>query len=284
MVTRSNEKQALIPPLTAIYQEICAIEQRFGLMVGGGDYRPRIEYFHDAVRTLLAGDARAMDKGGRLSVEYLAYDIRFLNHIKATPLAEMRPQPHSPATALVPLGPGGKPHRPDREARQQISELYKNYSVLFAAIFAELADRNYHGRVEEMNEEVSDLARMQQLLQQLAQGKASLAEVQEAARHVEQEEVRLMIAQALHQHSQEQRKKRELEATMAKLKLEMEKLDKDVRDVQNAHFSYLSGQLVAYEDAKEVVKKLASQGLNLAGKFLQSAVSQAQGRGTGRGF
>ena len=59
-------------------------------------------------------------------------------------------------------------------------------------------------------------------------------------------------------------------------------LNKEKKQVEQSHLSYATGQLAVYEESKDTVKRLASQGLNLAGKFLDNAM-QAAGKGQGRG-
>ena len=54
----TQNAQALVTFLLRAWEEILAIEAEFGLSVGGGDNRPRIEFFHDAVRAhTLDGEA-----------------------------------------------------------------------------------------------------------------------------------------------------------------------------------------------------------------------------------
>src|SRR5690606_15911414 len=85
------EQDSLIQLLTRIYLDIVAVETEFKLMTGEGDFRPRIEYFHDAVRAFSSQDPAHMQPGGRLSVELLAYDVSCLRFLASMPLAPFKP-------------------------------------------------------------------------------------------------------------------------------------------------------------------------------------------------
>lgn len=287
MKANEAEKQALIGLLNTIYSEICEIESAHRLLARAGDFRPRIEYFHDAIRALTAADPRAQEKGGRLSVEFLAYDVGMLRHIQHTPLASMDNAPQAAASVRRDVALPGQlaampPPRPDRDTRTRISELYKNYTVIFTALLAGVADRNYYGRVEDLNGTVEDLARLEQMLKLLAQGKVQAAQIESLAHQIEQDALREKILALLHQHSRKRLDAREIEEALRKIKAAMQAVDKDILSLETAHFSYVTAQLAAYEASKDVVKKMAQQGLNMAGKFLESALRDTASRGKGR--
>jgi hypothetical protein len=97
--------------------------------------------------------------------------------------------------------------------------------------------------------------------------------------HVERDDLRERIQAMLARKVLSAREKQEALAMLAQVE---RGLDAEKKRVEQSHLSYATGQLAVYEDAKDTVKKLASQGLNLAGKFLENAMQQA-GRGQGRG-
>ena len=59
-------------------------------------------------------------------------------------------------------------------------------------------------------------------------------------------------------------------------------LNAEQKKLEQSHMSYATGQLAIYEESKETIKRLGQQGLNLAGKFVEQAMSAA-GKGHGRG-
>lgn len=63
----------------------------------------------------------------------------------------------------------------------------------------------------------------------------------------------------------------------------MKAADKQIKTVEQAHFAFATAQLAIYENAKEVVKKMAVNGLNIVGNFVENAVREAT-RGAGRGY
>jgi hypothetical protein len=57
--------------------------------------------------------------------------------------------------------------------------------------------------------------------------------------------------------------------------------DKQIKTIEQAHFSFATGQLAIYENAREVVKKMAVSGMNIVGNFVESAVQAARSGGRG---
>ena len=276
-----QQQQALITLLQRYYEEIRGIEAAHGMTVGGGDYRARIEYFHDAVRALSSGEQSVYDERGRLAVEHLAYDISWLRHIRSAPLTPLNKQmAGSPSTQLVPLGNAGDAKRMDRMLREQLAEHYRNYAVLFAALFTEAAETNYHSRIEEKNEEVEKLAQADALFKRFEAGKASEQELENAAHHLDDPELRKKILAVI--AAQRARKKPDAQPAKQALTTAMQAADRQANAIERAHFSFVTGQLAVYEEAKMVVKKLASEGLNVAGEFVQSAIGEAARHSRGR--
>lgn len=225
MKLSAAEQESLAALLSRIYHDILPMEEEYNLRVGEGDFRPRIEYFHDAVRAFTSGASAHREAGGRLTVEWLAYDVGCLRYLIAMPLSSFTPHGAtlSPQTAL--LKADGKPlpsgPKPDRVAKERLRELYQRYAVLFAAMLKPFADADYHDRIEDLNQEVAAL---------------------HAAR-------------------------REAAAKEA---------DREIAGIEKAHLEYAAAQLAIYEESKDMVKKLAAQGMNLVGKFVESSIAETK--------
>src|SRR5437762_2136105 len=91
MKLSSSEKDSIVGLLARIYRDIRDIEEEFSLLAGNHDFRPRIEYFHDAIRAFTSQDPAQREPGGRLSIELLAYDLSCLRYIHAMPLSPFTP-------------------------------------------------------------------------------------------------------------------------------------------------------------------------------------------------
>ncbi len=274
----SQEAQALIGIMSRQYEDIRAIEAAHQIFGREGDYRPRIEYYHDAVRALTSGEDDG-SKHSRLSVERLAYDIGMLRHIQAKPLLHGRSDTHlSPHTDVAVDSDSGEFPRPDRDTRQHLVQLYKDYTVLFAAIFSEKADNNAQIRTEEATMLVEDCQTLEDLMQKLSNGDIDMTDLITAVHHLEHDELRAAILQLI----QAQKEAGPDLANMStKVHETTEKLHQEINAIQTAATSYSLAQLAVYEDAKETVKRLAAQGMNIAGKFVENAISQSQGQGRG---
>ena len=237
MQHNSQAQSAIITLLTRIYEDIVAIEERFGLIVGCGDMRPRIDYFHDAIRAFTSENS-AMQKQ-RLSVELLAYDLRCLRYIQQMPLSPFKKdgQNLSSSQSLITIDAGlpVATNRPDRETRMRLVELYQNYAVMFAALLKPAADRDYFARTEELNEEVEDII---VLIQKLGI-KADASKVTTLKNQIKQKDTR-------------------------------------IKSVDKAHGDFAMAQLGIFEESKDMLKKLAAQGTNLVGKFVESAIQETR--------
>lgn len=279
MPTLTPEAEALITLMDRQYREIRALEAEYSIMGREGDFRPRIEYYHDAVRALTSGADDGLGKDSRLSVERLAYDVSMLRHITAKPLTAGRGQGHhSPHTEVAVKGEAGSTGVP-RDAKQKLAQTYKDYTVLFVAIFAEKADKNANARIEEANATIEDCHTMQELLEELVRGEIQAAEVVAMAQHVENDGLRHAVNTLLQQKDMQ---KAVLKQAAERLKATAKTLDKEIHDINKAAMSYATGQLAVYEESKDTVKRLATSGLNIAGKFVESAIAQAQGHGRNR--
>ncbi len=267
------------------YEQIVAIEAQWGIRFKEGDMRPRIEYFHDAVRTLTSGAEQMYERHGRLSVEHLAYDLSQLRQITSKPIGVgiiSKQTEKSPHTDVMVPDNNPRPYRdrPDRAVRQQLSQLYKDYTVLFAALFAEVADYNFQTRQDEMDTTVEDMTLVEDILEKLINGDITPEQAQANLDQIENDSLREELQNAINQRKLAHRDK---EIIMDRLAQVEQQIEKEKQTVDQAHLHFVTGQLAVYEDAKETVKRLAGQGLNLAGKFVETALGQAAGRGMGQG-
>ncbi len=274
MKANKAAQQALITLLNGIYNEIRPIEEKLSLRLDGSDFRPRIEYFHDAVRALTSG-AKAEQ---RLSVEFLAYDVAMLRSIQANPLlVPKETRKLSPGTDMV-AGTAFEGHAGTGEIKSRLSELYKNYSVLFVALLSEKADHDYESKVNECNDEVKGLAAVEREAKK-AMGKSSGIDIETII--YENMDDPALIQKFLNQFGNK-RKGILADEAVKKLSDMMKSADKRIKKAEEAHFTFVTGQLAIYEMAKDVVKKMAMSGLNIVGSFVESAVREAT-RGGGRG-
>lgn len=284
MAFDSAEQAAIIELMTGKYAQILPIEAEWHIRLHEGDMRPRIEHFHDAVRAYTSGEADIYQKNSRLSVEHLAYDIGQLRLIQDKPIGKInRATEKSAGSALVKKGDAGASQLklPPQSVRSNIAALYKDYTVFFAALFAQIADRNYQSRVDAIDGAVEDLAVLEEVIRQLAAGKISTAQAMEEMMHVERDDLRERLQDAL---SRKQVTASEKQKIFDQLGLIQSNLDKEKKSIETAHLHYATGQLAVYEESKDTIKRLNQMGMNLAGRFVETALSgQGQGKGQGRG-
>lgn len=268
------EQEQLVSLLTRLYQELCEIEDQHELFVDEGDFRPRIDYFHDAIRAFFSKDHTARENGGRLNVERLAYDISCLRYLQEKPLASFKPagRNFSPKTDLVEINqlPAAKSARPDRTTRERISELYQHYAVLFAAILKPLADKDFLQRTDELN---NDIKEINSVMESLKNG-SSIQQVNEAIQHVEDPQLRGELT-AFIQHGG-LKDKAQINKLIQYLREHKTRRDTAIAAIDKAHMQYATGQLAVYENSKDLIKNLASKGMNLVGKFVEASISQTR--------
>lgn len=271
-----SPKDALILLLHRAYEGIAALEMAQRISISATDWRPRIEHFHDAVRDYASGSVPLHTAGTRLSVEQLSKDAVTLKAIQAAPLSpahtHRRPNPDQ-APAL--LGSSAAMHA--SEVKAELASGYKKYAVFFVALLAEAADRNAKTRIETKNSQMEEIG----ALEQETRGQTSIdmnALVQE---QIYDQELKAFLLRKL--AAQTPKKKQTAREAQAFLKAAGKVIDATIAGIDKAHFGFAKAQLGFYEQSKDVVKELAGQGLNLAGKFLAEAMSAAIGRG-GRGF
>jgi len=277
MKLSSTEQEGIVALLTRIYTDIRDIEEEFQLVAGGGDFRPRIEHFHDAIRAFSSQTPRGKPSD-RLSIELLAYDLGCLRYIESMPLASFKPggQPTSPSTGMVSLDKGltVKRPRPDRAVRERLTELYQHYAVLFAALLKPSADVDYRDRVDELNQDVEDLHKLNSQLETLAKNKEQINQVMAAINHLEEDDLRHQLVHFMQQQKFE--KKDNIKKLMQFLKEHAARKDKEIASIESAHMNYVMAQLGIFEGSKDMLKKMASQGMNLVGRFVENAVAESR--------
>jgi len=283
MAFDGSEQAAIIELMHGKYGQLLAIESEWGIRLHEGDWRPRIEHFHDAVRALTSGSGDMYAKNSRLSVENLAYDLGQLRHIQDKPIGLInKVTEKSAGTQVVKQGDAGAttPRMPPQAVRGQIVSLYRDYMVFFAALFAQVADLNYQARTETIDGSVTDLDLIEQTMKALISGKVNAAQAMQEMMHVERDDLRERIQAMLAKKQLTAREKQEALAMIAQIE---KGLDEEKKKLDTSHMHYATGQLAVYEEAKETIKRLGQQGLNLAGKFVENAMNAAgQGKGQGR--
>jgi len=277
-----EQQQALLGLITRIYQEIRAIEETHHIIARPEDFRPRIEYFHDAIRAFTQNAGNGFERTGRLSVESLANDITMLRQIKEKPLTR-HPElniPLSPSTSVTKTPPIPMPSTPriDVSVIGALSEGYGHYALLFVALLAYPAERNFMNRLNECN---GQMDMVHDLIEE-TKPKAREAQVDEEAvlAGITDPQLRQKLTAAIATN------KKQKHASNAEIlqaaKQVKETTRKETESLETAHMRYASSQLVLYQNAQTIVKKMAAQGLNIVGDFVQQAVREAE-RG-GRGF
>lgn len=271
MPNNSKDSEAIISLLNRLYLEIVEIEQRYKLFAGCGDMRPRIDYFHDAVRSFTSGEIN--DK--RLNVELLSYDMRCLRYVQQMPLSPFREggETLSPSqdvmTTQGDLMAAGL--RPDRKIKSQISELYQNYAVLFAALLKPAADHDYKERIEELNNEVHDI---QTLVQQFENKNIDTTKIARLAQQLEHAELRIILMKFMQEGKY--KNKDDVKKLLGHLKNLIKQKDSSIKAIENAHLKFASSQLMVFEESKDMLKKFASQGMNLVGKFVENSIADTK--------
>jgi len=285
MKPSGQEQDSIVAMLTRIYMELSDIEQEHRLFVGEGDFRPRIEYFHDAVRAFSSQEQGARDAGGRLSVEFLAYDVSCLRYIQSLPAAPFKAdgQTHATGSDLINTGKGhdlaAAPKRIDRATRERISELYQHYGVLFAALLKPYADADYVERIDDLNQDVQEMNSIIDQIAALADGKGNLQTAVAVAGQAEDPNLHKLLMAFL----QEKRYKNseDTQKLNGAIKGEINKKNKRIKDIEQAHMNYALAQLGIYEGAKDMLKDMAQKGVNLVGKFVEASVAEPK-RSMGR--
>ncbi|MDX2073307.1 MAG: hypothetical protein SFX19_02950 [Alphaproteobacteria bacterium] len=274
---KQQDQQAIVNILLRYWEEISAIEQEFALRVGAGDMRPRIDYFHDAIRAYTT-EHKSKDMESRLAVEQLAYDLRCLRYLATMPLASITHDTHnlSPQSLPAVIAPGlvETSKRIDRETKMRLTELYEQYGVLFASLLRETVNNDHYERSETINE---DVTLINQIIAAI-EGSLSAQEVASLAVHLKDPHIRQEIMSLL--PAMKGKSLHQLNGLIARLKSEQQRKDRELKNVDLSHHNYSTTQLMLYESAREMLMKMAAQGMNLVGQFVESTLRQGQqGRG-----
>ena len=271
------QKDALLQLLTRLYEQIAHHETGLNIVVSESDYRPRIERFHDAVRVYTSDGDATFRPGGRLSVEYLAQDVSLLQALSENPLAPMHThRRQSASTAVVAQGSQSS----SSALRYELADSYQRYAVLFVALLAETADMNYQTRTDEKNAQVEELAALQHTARTQGADNQAVAFDEMLQNYLLDEELRARL------RANKRRKKRRMIALPdfdEMLEEEMQAIDAQISRIEDGHTTFVMKQLLLYQRSQEVVKRMAQEGLNIAGKFVEDAMSEVMGR-SGRGF
>ena len=272
-MTLASAHAKILALITPLYEEIFAMESAFGLWMGGGDHRPRVDYFHDCVRLATSGHT--------VPVERLGYALAAIRFLSARPLAALQPDPGSPSVALAARPPGAlSPQRSlSRAEKAELGELYARYGILFSSFFSGMADRDMRERVDAKDEAVGQLAEVEAALSAMAQGAGKQA-LPPHLHGVESAALKAALAQLSKRGRQPTPE--EISKTAKAVQSEMDARDKEAKAIEDAHLQFASNQLALFEQGKDVVKQLASSGLNLAGQFVAGALVQTNQRGRGR--
>jgi len=275
---RQQDQQALVNILLRYWEEISAIEQEFGLLVGKGDMRARIDFFHDAIRAFTT-QYKSRAQEARLSIEALAYDLRCLRYIATMPLASITHDTHnlSPNTLPAVIAPGlvETSKRINRETKERLCELYEQYGVLFASLLKATAENDAYDRTDALNHDVEEI---NQIIHAISSN-ASTQEITALIQHLTDEALRQNLLLILPQIKG--KSAGALTALIAKLRADIQKNDKKIKGIDSAHHDYATTQLAIYESAKDMLKKMAGQGMNLVGQFVESTMRTGQ-KGRGR--
>lgn len=271
MKLKPEEQQELTKLLTRIYNDIAEIETQFDLRTGEGDMRVRIEYFHDAIRAFFAGGDST-----RLTVELLAYDVKCLRYIQQNPFAPFMPQGGVKSASVDVTSHNDsvlpKTKRPGRAVRQQLTELYQHYAVLFAALLKQHADDDFEERTHHLNEDVKDIHRV---MQQMENFKVSdLEALLNAVANVEDTQLRGELTAFI--NAGKVKSPAELKKLIGYLKTRKKQKDEKLANIDEAHMEYATGQLALYETSKNLLKSLAERGMNLVGKFVENSIAQTR--------
>lgn len=266
----SKDQQAIIGLLTEIYLELASIEQKFKLIAGKGDMRPRIDYFHDAIRAFTDGG----QYHPRLSVEHLSYDMRCLRYIEKMPLSSFRAdEDNSSPTQEVMTMEGNlisTIDNADRPTRARISELYQHYAIMFSALLKATADRDFKERTGILNNEAGDVS---QIIGEF-ENKADVKTITKLTQKVEQKELRIIVATFI--QKKKHKNPEDVKKLLGHLKKYVKQQDAKIKSIDKAHMEFATSQLAVFEQSKDMLKELAAKGTNLVGKFVEASVADTR--------
>lgn len=175
------------------------------------------------------------------------------------------------------------------EDSRRLGNLYANYTLLFAAALKDTVNKNHKELLENMDQFVEDSHELQQLIQQLMQEqKLDLTDLKILVEQEQNEEMKKQLFEVLIHMDRIARDKRDASIDFAKIVADqlqqmMNEKDKQIDALEKAHFGFLSGQLMVYQNSQDLVKKMAMSGLNIAGQFMENATAKGPFKGAGRG-
>lgn len=270
MNNQSKDQQAIISLLTEIYLELAGIEQRFKLIAGKGDMRPRIDYFHDAIRAFTDGG----QYHPRLSVEHLSYDMRCLRYIEKMPLSSFRADEDnlSPSQEVMTMDGGliSTAENADRKIRARISELYQHYAIMFSALLKPTADRDFKERTNIINNDARDVS---QIIGEF-ENKADAKTIAKLSQKVEQKELKIILSTFIQQ--KKHKNNEDVKKLLGHLKKYVKQQDDKIKAIDKAHMEFATSQLAVFEESKDMLKNLAEKGTNLVGKFVEASVADTR--------
>lgn len=276
-----EQQQALLGLINRVYQEIRTIEEANQIRARVDDFRPRIDYFHDAIIAYTQNQANGFERAGRLSVESLAQDAVMLRQIQQNPRL-MHPDlaiPLSASTEVAERPPLPMPprNRLDVGVIGALSEGYAHYALLFVALLAQPAERNFMNRTNECHdqlEQVLDLVHNAQLYDTEAQ-----INMDDFLTGITDPELRQHIMMAI--VASKQQKHASNREVLHGLQMEKETIQKRMAALDSIHMRFASSQLILFQEGQKLVKKLAAQGFGVVGEFVQQAVREAERGGRG---
>jgi hypothetical protein len=270
MKTQTRDQEAIIALLTRIYFDIAAIEEQFKLIAGNGDMRPRIEYFHDAVRAFTSEE----EDNRRLNIELLSYDLRCLRYIQKMPLSPFKqgPQNLSPSQTIITTEANltAINAKPDRATRARLADLYQHYAVMFAALLKPSAEHDYQERTSIINNDIQEINNIISKFEK----NADIGVIAALAQQLEEDELRIIIITFLQR--QKHKSKEDVKKLLGHLKNIIKQKDNAIKKIDNAHFEFAVAQLGIFEESKDMLKKLAAQGMNLIGKFVEASIAETR--------
>lgn len=70
--------------------------------------------------------------------------------------------------------------------------------------------------------------------------------------------------------------KDDIKKLLGHLKNIIKQKDKAIKTIEDAHLRFASSQLLVFEEAKDMLKKFAVQGMNLVGKFVENSIADTK--------
>lgn len=286
--------QQLIAVMNEVYGRLSALESANDLLISPQDMRPRIDYFHDAVRLFMSHPEEIYAENSRLSTKALADDIQWLRFLQQKPFSALQVAPHAPAPQggnLARLLPARKekevalrkqkPSPAEKSMlRSQLVDEYTTYAMLFIALFAETVDVNFKMRTEEMQVNYTDLQEVQKMVRMTQQGLVEPDRILQALRSMENEQQQDILLQIFHNRTVRLREK--LMAMASKLQDMIYNLQGQIKGLDKDHTRVLAYKMHMMQENKALVMELESLGLQLSGLHMGKAIS-GKGVDLGRG-